>query len=67
MTGREPPWERLRSLEQAALRRARGERVPVPDARSPVCEVCGGTDVHWGALCGPCRERLTAAAGRWRR
>jgi hypothetical protein len=64
---REPPWERLRSLEQAALRRARGERVPLPEARSAVCEVCGGTDVHWGALCEPCRARLTAAAGRWRR
>ena len=32
-----------------------------------VCEVCGGTEVHWGALCEPCRARLTAAAGRWRR
>ena len=67
MDGREPAWERLRSLEQAALRRARGERVPMPEARSAVCEVCGGTDVHWGALCEPCRTRLTEAAGRWRR
>jgi hypothetical protein len=49
------------------MRRSRGERVPLPEARSAVCEVCGGTDVHWGALCEPCRERLTAAAGRWRR
>jgi hypothetical protein len=66
MDGRKPAWERLRSLEQAALRRARGERVPMPEARSSACEVCGGTDVHWGALCEPCRARLSAAAGRWR-
>jgi hypothetical protein len=48
----------------AALRRARGERVPGPDARAAVCEVCGGTNVHWGALCEPCRERLNAAGRR---
>jgi hypothetical protein len=64
VSGREAPWERLRSLEMAALRRARGERVPVPDARAAVCEVCGGTNVHWGALCEPCRERLNAAGRR---
>lgn len=60
-------WEEdLRRLERAARARARGERLAGPEARSPECEVCGGADVRWGALCGPCRERLRAAAERAR-
>jgi hypothetical protein len=64
-SGDDRGWEaRLRDLERVARARARGERYVVPDARSPVCEICGSTDVHWGALCTGCRERLQAAAGR---
>jgi hypothetical protein len=60
-------WEEgLRRLERAARSRARGERLAGPEARSPECEVCGASDVRWGALCGPCRERLRAAAERAR-
>jgi hypothetical protein len=58
-----PPDEHLRRLERAARARARGERLPGPDARSPECEVCGSAEVRWGALCGACRERLRAGAG----
>jgi hypothetical protein len=50
--------EAMRRLERAARERARGERLPGPEARSPECEVCGSSQVRWGALCGACRLRL---------
>lgn len=52
--------EAMRRLERAARERARGERLPGPEARSPECEVCGSSQVRWGALCGDCRSRLRA-------
>jgi hypothetical protein len=54
--------EALRRLERAARERARGERLPGPEARSPACEVCGSSQVRWGALCTACRTRLRAAS-----
>jgi hypothetical protein len=54
-----PLDERLRRLEAAARARARGERLVLPEARSPECEVCRTPEVLWGALCAACRARLT--------
>lgn len=59
-----PLDERMRRLEAAARARTRGERVVLPDARAPECEVCRSPDVLWGALCAACRERLRAAGSR---
>lgn len=60
-SGSEPPLdERLRRLEAAARARARGERVVLPEARSPACEICRSPEVLWGALCAACRARLAA-------
>jgi hypothetical protein len=55
-----PLDERLRRLEAAARARVRGERVVLPEARSPECEVCRTPEVHWGALCAACRARLSS-------
>ena len=55
--------EAMRRLERAARERARGARLPGPEARSPECEVCGSAQVRWGALCAACRGRLRAASG----
>ena len=59
-----PLDESLRRLEEEARARARGEKRVGPEARSPVCEVCGGGGVRWGALCAGCRQRLQAAVRR---
>jgi len=58
--------EAMRRLERAARERARGERLPGAEARSPECEICGSAEVTWGALCPGCRERLRAAGERLR-
>ena len=52
--------DRLRRLEAAARAHVRGERVVLPEARSPECEVCRTPDVRWGALCEACRDRLSS-------
>lgn len=62
MTVRRVSPDDLARLEREALRRAAGERLPGPEARSPACEVCGAATVRWGGLCNACRTRLRAAA-----
>ena len=59
-----PLEESLRRLGEEARARARGEKRVGPEARSPICEVCGGGGVRWGALCAACRERLQTAVRR---
>jgi len=48
----------LARLERAARERGEARRRPGPERRSAVCEMCGGGDVTWGAMCQPCRGRL---------
>ncbi|WP_217923407.1 hypothetical protein [Miltoncostaea oceani] len=63
MTGRRHGMsldDRLRRLEAAARAHVRGERLVLPEARSPECEVCRTPDVRWGALCAACRDRLSS-------
>lgn len=58
MTGPRLSPDALARLEREVARRATGERLPGPEARSPACEVCGAAGVRWGGLCTECRDRL---------